>query len=211
MPVSVVDVIHSSTFCAYSYKRTQFLSQLTLLEVFSFSLGCKLGIDTNIHMVFLNLMIALASTEGTCSGISKTLGMREGQAPSWHPLTVIPGLCLKPLCVFCCVYFRKVIQPIFFRCSAVRGCVPFTSSAVILLQISGVLQIPNTCEVPFGHSLIILEGSNVYLWTSDRRSKTKSLPLHYPPSRKWEVTNSDSSLFLSMVWKLICLVSSGEM
>lgn len=113
MPVCVVwrdwcTIVHSVHI---HNKRTQKLCSLLSAHAVGsfFSLHCKLGIDTNIHMVFLNLMFALASTEGTCCSISKTLGMREGQASSWHPLTALPGLCPEPLCVFCCVYFRKVI------------------------------------------------------------------------------------------------------
>lgn len=51
----------------------------------------QLGKDTNIHVVFLDLMFALAPSESTCCAycsISKTLGMQEGQTSSWHPLKV---------------------------------------------------------------------------------------------------------------------------
>lgn len=55
------------------------------------STSIQLGKDTNIHVVLLDLMFPLASTESTCyayCSISKALGMQEGQTFSWHPLTV---------------------------------------------------------------------------------------------------------------------------
>lgn len=58
----------------------------------------QLGKDTNIHVVLLDLMFALASTESTCCAycsISKALGMQEGQTSAWHPLKVYTWTLLR--------------------------------------------------------------------------------------------------------------------